>query len=994
MPRREPSPRREHLLDLCPALEALGTGFLADPALLTKLATGALPLADYHDQLLRLVVRLVFLAIAEARDLLHIGATRPSATTGSRRTTPAGHDLWRGLRRTLAAFDDGDPDRALPALGGPLWRRAATPDLEAADLADADLLAALTALDHQPVPWDSQGDDALGWAHEALIDRTPSLDLATRVYRLVDRPGRARTTGSYYTPPALVDAVLRVALDPLIAERLAEPEPAAALLALRVCDPACGAGHFLVPAARRIARALALARAGPDPTPADHRRALRDVVGRCIFGVDLDPTAVSLCKVALWLAALEPGSALPLLDHHIRHGDAVLGAPAGVTDLPPAAFATLEGDDPAVARSLRHRLRSEPPTALASALEPALVARFAALDIQPDRTRADLRAREHTFAALLADPTHQSTTLTCDLWCAAFVWPKTPAHEAAAPTPRALSHRPVPEDTLLTTAELAATHAFFHWHLAFPHVFAAGGFDLVLGNPPWETLSPDAKEFFAAYDPRVRALDRAGQQQVIHGLLRSPELAAAWTRHRRRLYALVHFLKTSGRYRLHADGNLGKGDFNLYRPFVELALAFTRPGGVAAQIVPDAMLHGTNGAAIRRALLTDHRLTILLGLENARGAWFPGIHTAAKFTIYAARPGGRTDRFVAAFGLRSPADLRAAQAGGVLEISAATIHALAPDTLTVPEIHDPRDLEIAAIMHARWPRFGERVPGGPHRHLMRELDMGNDRARFRGAPPGLPLYEGRMIAAYDHRARAWRAGRGRSADWRELAFTDPDKAIAPQWWIPQHVLPARLHARVGTWRLGFCDVASPGNERSLVAALVPPGCVCGDKVPTLVLRDDADRDDLPAMLAWLALANSFTIDFLVRQRIGLKISYAVLDGLPFPRLAADDPTLHRLAALALRLTCTSPCTLPLWDTIAARGLVPARTDDRPGLHDPELRLAALAAIEAIVAHLYGLTPADLAHILDAFPVLRRRDERAHGEYRTKRRVLAALTAPA
>ncbi|MBL9103175.1 MAG: hypothetical protein JNL82_19675 [Myxococcales bacterium] len=1142
---RHPDERPDLRPGVFAALTRLGAGFLADAPLRERLAAGALTPAALHRQLLRLVLRLAFLRIAEARELLHADPRAPAAARYRERHGLArlrghastGHALWPDLRSVFAALDDGDPARGLPALGGP-WRPDATPDLDAAALADADLLAALAALDRladaRPVPWDSLDAEALGWAYEALLDRAPDLDLAARRYDLAHRPGRARASGSYYTPPALVAALLDVALDPLIAERTAlaadtanaaplsdarsspapslhspapdlsvhspapdrsvhssppalsvhsslpalsvhspppdlsvhssppdlsfhssppdlsvhsslpdlsvhssppdlfiqspaplsvqspaplsvhsslpdlsvhssppdlsvqspaplsvdssiDRDPAAPLLALRVCDPACGAGHFLVAAARRLARAVAALRA---PDAPDHRRALHDVVARCVHGVDLDPDAVELCKFTLWIECLDPTRPLPYLDHRIQPGDALVGAApeALAGGVPGSAFLTIEGDDPEAARALRRRnTRTDLPLPTHD-LPAALLARHADLEPRPDDTRADLRARERLHASLRTDPDHRAARRTCDLWCAAFVWPKTAALAPHAPTDRVWRTRPVPEHTLAVADELAREFAFFHWHLAFPRALAAGGFDLVLGNPPWETLSPDAKEFFAADAPQLRTSDRAAQQRLLRDLLAEPALAARWTRHRRRLYALAQFFRSSGRYRLHADGNLAKGDLNLYRQFVELALALTRPGGSTAQLVPEGLVNGPNCTAIRRALFERHALTDLLGFENTRGRWFPGVHTAAKFTLYAARAGGPTHEFAAAFNLRGDADLAAARRGA-LRVPVAAVRALAPDTLAVLELHGPRDLAVAAALHARWPRFG-----ASHRRYMRELDMGNDRERF-GAV-GLPLYEGRMIAAYDHRARGWLGGRGRSAEWCDYAFDDPAKAVRPQWRVDPAALPRRLGERTTRYRLGFCDVASPSNERSLVAALVPPGCVCGDKVPTIVFRDERGDDDLAAILGFLAAANSFTLDFLVRKQIGLKISYTVLDNLPIPRLTLGDPHLRRLAPLVLRLTCTDRDMLPFWDAAAAVGLVPARgPDELPGLLDPEARAHALAAVEAIVARdLFGLDAAALAHILDAFPVVRRRDERRHGEYRTRRLVLAAHAA--
>src|SRR5262249_4944528 len=153
-----------------------------------------------------------------------------------------------------------------------------------------------------------------------------------------------------------------------------------------------------------------------------------------------------------------------------------------------------------------------------------------------------------------------------------------------------------------------------------------GGFDLILGNPPWDTLSPDAKEFFSAYDANIRATDKPGQKKIIQGLLEQPGVAAHWERSCREIYAWVHFIKDSGRYHLFAPGNLGKGDFNVFRMFVETALQNVRPGGRASQVVPEGLYNGANSMAIRQALFERCDLSQIIGFENTNEVWFKGVH--------------------------------------------------------------------------------------------------------------------------------------------------------------------------------------------------------------------------------------------------------------------------------------------------------------------------------------------------------------------------------
>ena len=1020
------------------AIERLGSGFLRrrppaldNSALHRKLASGELTLQEYNRQLLRLVYRLIFLFVAEDRQVLHtddpdqaLARARYQAHYSTRRlrrlaeTLPGTPhtDLWQSLRLVLQRLDEGEPLLALPAFGSYLWSPRATPDLDTADLANEDLLAALRTLStideagrRRAVNWQTLDAEELGSVYESLLELHPRLHRESTEFKLEARPGHERkTSGSYYTPAPLVECLLKQALDPVLERCVAgksRDAAVAAILDLKVCDPACGSGHFLVAAARRIARTLASYRSQEsEPTPRELKQALRDVIRSCIFGVDLNPMAVELCKVSLWMESIEPGKPLSFLDSHIQHGNALVGATPQllVNDIPDEAWTPLEGDDTEVAKRIKRRnkdVRKGNRTLSLldrDAADAPLRATAASLEQAPESTRADVRAKEQAYSTFTASPAYQTERLQCDTWCAAFVWPKTPASELGAPTqglwlqlletPAAL-----PAGTRETVQDLAARYTFFHWHLAFPQVFARGGFAAILGNPPWDTLSPDAKEFFSAYNPEVRFQDRLGQERIISELRALPEVADAWDAYRRDLYALVHFLKESGRFKLYAEGNLGKGDFNVYRMFVELALKSIRPGGFAAQIVPEGIYNGANCMAIREALFDRFELRTLLGFENARGIWFPGIHFAAKFAIYAARAQGHTDAFTASFNIRTIEALHAAQGGAALKIPVSIVRDFSEEALAVMEFKSQRDVDIATRIYGQWPGFGKEIVGAPNRHYLREIDMGNDRDRFQAAPTGFPLYEGRMVAQYDHRAKGYESGRGRSAEWKDLAFGSPDKGILPQWRIPEDLVPGKNKGRCLSYRIAYCNISSPTNARTLIAALIPPMTIAGDTAPTI---STTSKDDSYIFFLWLASLNSFTVDWITRQKATLHITFSLVDTLPLPRLARNSPLLRTITERVARLTCTSPEMLGFWDELASLQILPPReASEIPGLLEREQRSRVIAEIEAIVAyHLYGLDRADLAHILDTFPIVQKREEKEFGEYVTKQRILAAYDA--
>ncbi|MDT0468377.1 hypothetical protein [Streptomyces gibsoniae] len=549
---------------------------------------------------------------------------------------------------------------------------------------------------------------------------------------------------------------------------------------------------------------------------------------------------------------------------------------------------------------------------------------------------------------------------------------------------------------------LSQNYGFFHWHLEFPEIFQVpesvnrhdtsqpgwtGGFSCMLGNPPWDTLSPDEKEFFSTYDPAIRAMKKDERQAAVAEILESPVVREKWAQHRRDLYALVHFLKRSSRYRLFAKGNLGKGDFNVYRMFVESALTLTHPSGAAAQVTPSGIYNGANAQAIRVELLDHWDLTLMLGFINTGEVWFDGADQTMRFGAYSARHSGRTTDFSVGFQIRNPTDLGAALEKPY-QLSVDTVRSQSPEALAISETIGGIDSEITDHLYGQWPPFGTASAGLPRRVYQREIDMGTDRDRYTDDEPGLPLYEGRMVAQYDHRAKAYISGRGRSAVWEELEFGTAEKAVVPQWVVPQRNIPNKVKDRINRYRIGFCDVTAPRNERSLVAALIPPGVLCGHSVPTILFGDDEDW----ALVLWLAAANSLCLDFLARKKVTLHMQLSILDSLPIPRLRPGNAVLDHLAPLVLRLTCTSPDMTQFWNSMAPYGWtspVPQNKVPEEALLDDQARAEARAEIDAIVArHVFQLDREQLAHVLTTFPTLERNETRKHGTYRTRDLVLA------
>ena len=611
------------------AIAALGTAVVShrdNLELRERLDGESLDAQELYRQFLRVVYRFLFLLVAEARGLLLVPDADPAARNRYQRhysitrirelaevTRGGSHgDLWRQHLVVARALESsGEPALGLPPLGGFLWSREATAALNDATIPNEALLAAIRALTTVRIPgapvmrvdYANLGAEELGSIYESLLEYVPEVNLVAGTFELMPAAGSERkTTGSYYTPTSLINVILDSALDPVLDDAAKSEDPEQAILDLKVVDPAAGSGHFLIAAAHRIADRLARVRSDDaEPSPEQLRSALRDVIGHCIYAVDVNPMAVELAKVALWIEAMEPGKPLTFLDHHIQTGNSIIGAtPALIArGIPDEAFKGIEGDDKEACTSFRKRnraLRSGQQTLSLHVQRDLgeLGSRARRVTDMADDDVEQLAAKQRAFEELTDSEEMRRERLLADAWCAAFTAPKVLVDPGLQPFDvfyqlRDQSVLPTDTKALSTIGEQADRYRFFHWHLAFPDVFTpvadpddddptgwTGGFDLVFGNPPWDTMSPDVREFFRRWRPDMAKKTKEEQNGIVKELLEEATIARLWSDHRRDLFATAHFFRWSGRYRLFAPGNLGKGDLNIYRAFVELALTTTR----------------------------------------------------------------------------------------------------------------------------------------------------------------------------------------------------------------------------------------------------------------------------------------------------------------------------------------------------------------------------------------------------------------------------------
>ena len=1041
--RAEGTRAREHLRrGVEDSLLALGHGFLShkdNGALRAALEDGSLKEKDYFNQLLRLVYRLIFLLTVEERGLLHpdktpdavralyaegYGLRRLRERAAKRSAYDRHEDLWAATLIVLRGVASGEPRLGLPALAG-IFGSGQCPALDTAKLENRSLLVAVFKLSWLPdqgglsrVNWRDMGPEELGSVYESLLELVPVLSIPTRSFAFAtgdETKGNARkTTGSYYTPDSLVQVLLDSALEPVIKARLtAQPDrPIEALLSLSIVDPACGSGHFLLAAARRLAGHVARLKSSGTPSAAEYRSALRQVVGRCIYGVDLNPMAIELCKVALWMEAVEPGLPLSFLDAHLQCGNALLGTTPELMKggIPDAAWEPIEGDDRKIASSLKKRngkealgqktlsLWSEPTP------EPQAVARAVAeLEAAPDGDAAELAAKESRWAAILASGPFRHQRFVADAWCAAFVWPKPDSKDAVvevAPTMglwqdiRDGKGHP-PALTVTTVEALAAQYHFFHWHVAFPTVFERGGFDVVLGNPPWERVKIQEQEFFASRSGEIaKAVNAAARKKLIAALPKTdPLLWDAWCAASREAEGQSHLIRDSGRYPL-----CGKGDVNTYSIFAEHNLNTIGPMGRAGFIVPSGIATDDTTKEYFGSLAQAGRLSSLFDFRNHDGLFYDVGHRRFKFcllTVLGSCAQGRSARFV--FFAESAAELRDPERQ--FSLSPADISLLNPNTGTCSTFRSRRDavMNLAMYRHAGilW-RESDAADSNPWQlRFMRMFDMANDSDLFRmraALDPKdeyLPLFEAKMVHHFDHRYGDYADKRAGSLDTQLpdvplQRLADPMYSPTPQYWVPATEVGTRLAGKWNRgWLLGWRDICRSTDERTIIASVIPRTAV-GDKF--LIMLSAAE----PQMIACLyGSLCSFALDYAARQKVGgTSLKYFTMK--QFPVLApntyyADTLWKHGTVLRDFILPRVLELTYTAWD------LEPFACDVEyggpPFRWDPDRRFLLRCELDAAFFHLYGLSRDDTDYVMETFPIVRKSDKKEHGEYRTKRVIL-------
>lgn len=1005
---------------------------------------------------------------------------------------------WGAIDDLCRAIDQGDASIGLPPYNGGLFDRQRWPLLGEIRLGDevmAEVIDALsferTSTGRRYINYRDLGVQQLGSIYERLLEQ----EIARDGEQIVVRPNvfARKDSGSYYTPDDLVSLIIEETIEPLVHSRLdafagcaselgsgAIPEdrgigrlrqldPAEKLLELRVCDPAMGSGHFLVnlvdhladrviaamgeseaawdgyvsPLTERIdvIRNTIIANAEDrgwtvDTAQLDDRHIVRRMVlKRCVYGVDKNPMAAELAKVALWLHTFTVGAPLSFLDHHLRCGDSLFGSwvrngidkataesgalflegPVRRATTAAASMQIIEGlTDAEIAeahRSAQVFAEVEVMTAPLNAFL-SLIHGFEWLNI---RDRQDKAATYAYFDGAFGDP------ISIAVGELEISMDGQGSERLAALASKA---RRLIDDARTIVEE----ERFLNWQVAFPGVWAdwesdslQGGFDAVIGNPPWDRMKLQQVEWFAARRRNIAMAQRAAdRKRMIAALNRANDpLAMEFAEASERALTAVRVARASEDYPL-----LSGGDVNLYSLFVERAMAIVKSDGVVGLLTPSGIASDKTAARFFKGVATEGRLRALYDFENRRtrygkAAFFPDVDGRFKFCAFIAGREPNQSPAKCAFFLQDVSEIEDGER--CFALSAEDFARVNPNTGTAAVFRSRRDATLTNAIYERLPvlvnhndRSGKR--SWPVKYATM-FHMTNDSGLFRtrteleekegayriggnrwrnGAGEWVPLYEGKMAQAFDHRAASvvvnpanqYRPGQPIAANFEQ--HLNPDWSPDPRYWVLEK--NCGWEPTTG-WVLGFKEITSPTNERTFISALFP-SVGFGNKIPLLKPLGNGRQEYLLC-----ATFNSIIFDFVVRQKIqGQTLNLFLIEQLPVvPRHSYRSTRFGAKTAEQIVREIVLELSYTAHDMASfARDVGYTDKDGNPRAPfswNVDRRLMLRAKLDAVYFHLFGVCDrADVRYVYSTFPIVERHEMREYGRYRSRELCLAWISA--
>lgn len=1010
------------------AIEKLGNGFAEnlDPDEFQNEKV-----KSFYAEILNIIYRLLFLMFAEQKGWLPVrnsiyartyslNALHERAARGNY-SHDNEHDLWEGLKITFRLvangyeFKNGDK---INAFGGQLFSNKKIAAIKDLSLKNKYLLDAIYQLSYfeldnlsNRINYANLAIDELGSVYESLLDYEPKLarvditigkrEIKRGEFYLDDRGTERKTTGSYYTDSRLVAQLIESALVPVIENALKaktnQEQKEKALLDLKVADISCGSGAFICAALEKLGEQLALIRMGEEERPTEDqlREAKRDVLLHCIYGVDLNPMALELAKFSLWITASLPDMPLTFLDHKLKCGNSLIGATPELirNGIPVEAYKPVGNDNPDICNELKKRARrqleslskaSEPTTQYGLAFTPKegdeLLKLREALINHTQESPGDVEEAEEEYQRLEKMERKFKDWLMAHTWTAAFFVDKTEVDLDLYPTNLTLENlrenQPVNQALIARILKVADQNRFFHYHLEFPEVLDKGGFDCLLGNPPWEKINLEDKEFFAIRKPSISEIKNASKRNTAIQELKQaePELYFEYINAVDSTNKQISFFKESGSYKFGNEGLL-----NTYPLFTEKVGEILNESGACGYIIPSGFFMDDTTSPLFRHYFQNNRLKSIYDFEN-RNRIFAHVHGQYRFCAVTIQKQSEMDnkaKFL--FYLHEIEDIPSNP--NVIYLGFDELKLFNPNNQLMPAFKNQFEVDINRKLY----RFGVLKDDSDKEnkvHIHRMINMTADAHLLQEDYNNgmLPVYESKLIHQYDHRYATFEGStkeekeKGNAKGLSDAEKANSNKFIEPRFYALKAIAIEKnkkwdwMH----DWYFAYRYISRSTDQKTSMSSIIPMSAVSNSAYLIFI-------NELNNLIMHLGNMNSFWFDFAVRAKVTLNFPPVILEQSPCIKMSQiTKKVFAEIKARVLKLSYT------------ARDLDEFGKDfgiNEPFIWNAKERYQLQCELDAIYAHLYGLEKEEMDYILETFPIVKRKDIAKYGRYHTKDTIL-------
>lgn len=1037
------------------AIEGFGNGFAQslDP---DEFQNGKVK--AFYGEILNIIYRLLFLSFAEQKGWLPVrnsiyartyslNVLRELAVKGNY-SHDEEHDLWEGLKITFKLVANGyefkNGDR-INAFGGQLFSDKKIAVINNLSLKNKFLLDAIYRLSYfelnkmaNRINYANLAIDELGSVYESLLDYEPKLAAASITigkreirrgqFYLDDRGTDRKTTGSYYTDSRLVAQLIETALVPVIENALlgktSKEEKVKAILDLKVADIACGSGAFICAALEKMGEQLALIQMGDEERPTEDqlREAKRDILLHCIYGVDLNPMALELAKFSLWITASLPDMPLTFLDHKLKCGNSLLGATPALIDsgIPAEAYKPVGNDNPAICTKLKASAKKHIEK-LSKVSEPAaqyglgfnrnetdeLLRLREVLNNRKQENTDDVDLAEEEYHRLEKLERKYKDWLMAEVWTAAYFIEKTEIDLELYPTNITLENlrenQPVNPLLIENVLRISDQYKFFHFHLEFPEVFEKGGFDCLLGNPPWEKVQPEEVKFFKGKDDLISEAKGEMRKKIIESLRNdNAVLFEEWTNYKNEIELFSKFIKGSNEYECVKKGNL-----NTYGLFTVKGINVTNKKSTWGLIVQSGFATDDTYKTLFTKCIDENLIVSLYDYENKNELF--DAERNLRFVLVTFSKCKPDKKIKIKFGLRQPEEILK---NDYYFLETDDFKLFNPNTCNCPAFNSQRDVDITRRLYKdnvtiinevddkevsneyQIDLYCEAFNMTRASHLFKsyetllDQDYTIDKNQFQKADDiYLPLYESKLIYLLNSRYGSFKnvpkVVRFNTKAQPVYSTTDELKksefSVFPRYWVnKKEVERAFSKWTTKKWFYGFRNICRGLTDyRTAIFSVIPYSGV-GNSVTLIFPRND----DYSNFFLFIANSVSLPFDYIVRQKLGgSNLNFFVFKQLAIvPQNKYSKKIKEILKVILLDIVYDNEDLKEF-----ARELNP---ESKLSVYSDSSRFNLFCSLDAIYAHLYGLEKEEMDYILETFPIVKRKDIAKYGSYRTKDSILA------